>query len=1506
MNRSDPDLDSAEPRDGLEIAIVGMAGRFPGASDVAAFWRNLAAGIESVSELTARQLSEAGVDRQIAERPNYVRARAVLDGVDLFDAPFFGMTPKEAEITDPQQRLLLECAWETLESAGYDPFRYEGSIGVYAGSSTSGYLYHLFPRRVLLQSPAEMAAMLGVEKDSLATRVSYKLNLRGPSLAVQTACSTSLVAVHLACQALLSGECDMALAGGVSVTVPQTVGYLYQEGGIVSPDGHCRTFDAKAEGTVGGSGVGLVLLKRLQEALADGDYILAVIKGSAINNDGASKVGYTAPGVEGQAQVIKAAHVAAGVEADSISYVEAHGTGTPMGDPIEVVALTAAFRESTARTGFCAIGSVKTNIGHLDAAAGIAGLIKTVLALVHRQIPASLHFTAPNPAIQFSTTPFYVNTTLRSWVGGSFPRRAGVSSFGLGGTNAHVVLEEAPAQSRRQASEGRRWRLFTLSARSKEAVDRAAARLAEYVAEAPESDLDDVAYTLQQGRRAFAYRRWVVASTIDEVRQGLQSPLLLSGSAGPVGEARQVAFMFSGQGSQYPHMGRALYEQERTFRQQVDDCATLLARQLGRDIRQVLFPTSPGDAELIHRTAMTQPALFVLEYALARIWMAWGLSPVAMIGHSIGEYVAACLSGLFSLEEALAIVALRGRLMQDLPSGGMVAVPLTEAEVRPLLGEGLDLAAVNAPTQCVVSGPDALLNAFEDDLAAGGIKVRRLATSHAFHSAMMEPMLARFSSFLSSIRFRDARIPWISNLTGTWIRPDEATDPAYWVRHLRGTVRFSDGLRTLLEGQPPVLLEVGPGRTLQTLAQRQPAAGTVPVLASIGGREQEESAGLLMTLGSLWGAGVPVDWSALQGARPGRRVPLPTYPFERQRYWLEPRPDKEAVPAPDRRSDPSQWFYQPSWRRSALVTKGGAQDDGHWVLFVDDVQRETLLFAQLTPLVRSVTIARPATEFVRQTDGSYGVRPDSREDHDSLRRDLAERGINPRRIVQAWTLDGEWADGSSEARIEAAQVRGFLHLVLLAQVFGEPRATRPSLLVLTQGLHDVAGDERVCPERATLLGMALVMPQEYPGLSCRLLDLDRTAFEPPFADRWGERLVAEANTIAGEGVVAYRGGHRWVRTFESLRVGTGNENQSVLCERGVCLITGGLGGVGLRVADYVARSRQARLVLVGRSQPTAEQQKAVAELERFGSEVLLCRADVADRAQMETVLNEARRRFGGIHAVVHAAGVAGGGLLALKTAQAVWDEFRAKMLGAAVLDKLFRKEPLDLFLFCSSLTAVVGGVGQSAYCAANAYLDALAQAGRKEGRRMLSVNFDRWRHVGMAVKAEAVLRTLGADEAELDGMTEAESCEVVRRLFEGLELAQVVQSIRDLPAVIASVGQAMPSSAALRPQAMGETEGCEGLETQLAGLWRQVLGTGQVERQRDFFELGGESLSALQLLNRVQELYQVEVPLREFYSAPTVVGLAAKIRAAQAAGRRDDGGIVPVPRATRRLRGVSA
>ena len=820
------------------IAVIGMSGRFPGAKNTDEFWDNLRDGVESVSFFTEQQLESSGIDPALLSDPNYVRARADLADIELCDASFFGFNPKEAQITDPQHRFFLECAWSALENAGYNSETYEGSIGVYGGASggTNTYLLNnLYSNRNLRKTVSDYQLFIANDKDFLTTRVSYKLNLKGPSVAVQTACSTSLVAIFQACQSLRNYQCDMALAGGVSITVPQQTGYLYQEGMILSPDGHCRAFDAKAKGTIIGSGVGIVVLKRLEEACADGDYIHAVIKGSAINNDGALKVGYTAPSIDGQAQVIAEALAMAEIEPETVTYVEAHGTGTPLGDPIEIAALTQAFSLQTQKQGFCAIGSVKTNIGHLDTAAGVTGLIKTILALKHKLLPPSLHFEAPNPQIDFANSPFYVNAKLCEWKVGRTPRRAGVSSFGIGGTNAHVVLEEAPTVE--NSGESRPWHLLVLSAKTSSALDTATANLVEHLKLHPDANLADVAYTYQIGRRAFDHRRILLCQTIEDAALALSTlepKRVLTSCQQP--QERRVVFMFPGQGAQYVDMARELYQVESVFRNQVDLCSELLKPHLELDLRCCLYP-SENQAEkatqLLLQTAVTQSALFVIEYALAKVWMQWGVRPQAMIGHSIGEYVAACLAGVFSLSEALALVAARGRLMQSLPGGDMLAVALPELELQPLLSRQLSLAAINGPSSCVVSGCTAAVAELEGKLGQKGVECRRLHTSHAFHSQMMEPILEEFTEQVKQVNLQPPKIPYVSNVTGTWITAAEATDPSYWAKHLRQTVRFEAGLHELLQAPERVLLEVGPSRTLSTLARRHPEGTQQLILSSL-------------------------------------------------------------------------------------------------------------------------------------------------------------------------------------------------------------------------------------------------------------------------------------------------------------------------------------------------------------------------------------------------------------------------------------------------------------------------------------------------------------------------------------------------------------------------------------------------------------------------------------------------------------------------------------------------
>ncbi len=880
-----------------EIAIIGMTGRFPGARNVAALWQNLRDGVESLRPFTDEECVAEGVAAETAT--NRVMVGGTIEDADLFDAAFFSIYPKEARILDPQHRIFLECAWHALEDAGYDPETYAGSIGVFAGCYWNTYLLSMLKTHPdFFAALAPLQAEIGNDKDYLTTRVSFKLNLRGPSLTLQTACSTSLVAVVQACIQLQARQCDMALAGGVHVRFPQTQGYLYQEDSICSSDGHCRAFDAKAQGTVFANGVGIVVLKRLADALADGDPIDAVIKGWAVNNDGAAKSSYTSPSPSGQAEVIRRAHALAGVSADTIAYMEAHGTATPTGDPIEIAGLTEAFRTTTDAKQFCAIGSVKTNVGHLDIAAGVTVLIKTALVLKHRQLPASLHFNMANPRIDFAESPFYVNDQLRDWPASDtgVPRRAGVSSFGIGGTNAHVVLEEAPERMAQPSP--RPLQLVLLSAKSDAALDRMTTALSEHLAQdATGHELGDIAYTTQIGRRAFTHRRVCLGRSADDVRRALetQDPAQVFSSSGKgPSRAPKVAFLLPGQGAQYVNMGRDLYAHETVFRDTIDQCAEWLLPHLDFDLRSILYPsdTQMQAAESrIHQTAVTQPALFTVSYALAKLWMAWGLAPQAMVGHSVGEFVAACLAGVMTLDEALALIAARGQLMQSLPAGSMLAVWLTEADIAPLLTPELSVAVINRTDLCVIAGPAKAVRSLRHELEQQGITNRLLNTSHAFHSEMMEPILAPFEEAVERVALQPPHIPIVSTARADWLTPELATAPQYWVQQLRQTVRFAASLDHVIGDPSWLLLEVGPGQTLSVLAQQHPQyESSQTVLASLPNAKQgvSDSESILRTLGHLWLAGVPVAWGDYWAHESRQRLHLPGYAFERKRFWIEP------------------------------------------------------------------------------------------------------------------------------------------------------------------------------------------------------------------------------------------------------------------------------------------------------------------------------------------------------------------------------------------------------------------------------------------------------------------------------------------------------------------------------------------------------------------------------------------------------------------------------------------
>jgi acyl transferase domain-containing protein len=1498
------------------IAIVGMVGRFPGAGDLETFWRNICDGTESITQFSEADIDTSGLDPAVVKNPAYVKARGVVDGIEMFDPAFFGISGREALLLDPQQRLFMECCWEALEGAGYDPRAFRGPIGVYGGATLSSYQAHLYAHLDLLPNPDTLSIAMGNELPYMTTRVSYKLDLKGPSFPVQTACSTSLVAVHLACQALLNGECDLALAGAVSVRLPQNSGYWYQEDGILSPDGHCRSFDAGAAGTVFSNGIGVVALKRLEDAVADRDTILAIVRGSSINNDGARRASFTAPGVYGQSKVIGDALVAANVPADTITYLEAHGTATSLGDSIEIQALNKAFTRTTSRNQFCAIGTVKANIGHLDTAAGVAGLIKTALMMQHRQLPPSAMFQRPNPDLRLETTPFYVNTELREWqVPEGTPRRAGLSSFGFGGTNAHLIVEEAPEPEPTDTS--REYQLVLLSAETSGSLERASTNLANFFARRPATDLADAAYTLQVGRRAFRNRRAVVCRSTDEARTLLENrdPRFVFGGVHE-GQDKPVVFMFPGQGSQHVEMARDLYASEPVFRDTVDECAELLSPHIGADLRDILYPedgVTAANTEHLTRTAHAQPALFVVEYALARMYMSWGIQPDAMIGHSVGEWVAACLSGVVSLADALRLVALRGRLMEEMPHGVMSAVPVAEARVRPLLGAGIAIAALNAPSMCVVSGGADVMGALEARLRDEGIEPQRLQTSHAFHSALMDGAVPSFVEAVAQVTLSAPKIPFISNVSGAPIADAQATDPAYWGCQIREAVRFSDGAAALLDGDR-LFLEVGPGQALSTLVRRQPGLTTARVIASLRRLQEQadDTATVTSALGRLWAAGVRVDWEGYYGEERRRRIPLPTYAFDRQRCWISRPAGARKGPAVARKSggrsaEVADWFYTPSWTRVPALHAAGADplaERATWLVFVDAAGAAAACIDRIKAAGHDVVTVAAGTACAEVTPGNWTIDAFSRAHYDEMVKTLSRTGRMPDRVLHCWGVWDSTATAARNLAMDRAHYVLFWSLTLLTQALAEANAGSLRLATVTTGLQDVTGDEPLQPGKAIALGLCRVISQEYSNISCVGVDFSSTADALRAAGT--DAILRETAVGSGDPVVAYRGGHRWVETFRPLRLPAAENAPARVRAGGVYLITGGLGDIGLNFAEYLARAAKAKLVLLGRSGLPDEstwdeylRTRGTADLtglriarlrriQSLGGEVLIVQGDASSPEALAAAFVKAEERFGVVHGVVHAAGLVTGDAFRtiLQTDEdIVTRQFKPKVDALVALDLEMQGRTLDFCMLVSSLSVVLGGLGYAAYAAANSFLDAAAHVrNRTSAFPWITVNWDGW----VRAEEEAALAAAGKGVSGFV-MTGAEGADAFGRILGWEAGSHVVVSTGDLQSRIDQwvkltaadtvVAQETPESLRLpRPNLQTDFVAPRtDLERTLAGIWRALLGLDRVGVNDSFFELGGDSLLGIQLTSTVKKQLGAKVSAVTLFEAPTVALLAALI-----------------------------
>ena len=1496
---------------GLEIAVIGMAGRIPGVEEFNDLWNKLAEGKELISFFSDEELlEEGGVDKKLLNNPNYVKAFSIINNKQYFDSQFFEYSPVEAKNMDPQIRLFHECVYEALEDAGYSPFNNEKKIGLFAGAGPA-----VFWEIQSLISYADgidgFSASFLRDRTFMSSRIAYKLNLKGPAVFLHTACSTSLVAICKACDSILLGESEIAIAGGITLSNNTKTGYMYSEGMILSPDGHCRTFDAEANGTVGGEGAGVVVLKRLRNAIADRDNILALIKGYSTNNDGANKVGYTAPSVKGQAETIVMAQKMAKAEPRSITYIEAHGTGTKLGDPIEIQALTQAFGNSKEK--YCAIGSVKSNVGHLDTAAGVLGFIKTVLSLKYRQLLPSLHYNKSNPNIDFDNSPFYVNTNLKTW-NSKYPLRAGVSSFGIGGTNAHVILEEAPEIERSSVS--RNQQLIVFSAKTLTALEKMTENLKRFFQENQLTNLANVAYTLQTGRASFSHKKMFVCKDTQQAIDILSVPKSVDIHYSVGEKVSVVVFMFSGQGSQYVNMGRELYESERYFRNEMDNCFRLASKFSNLNFKDILYISNdnPDASVKINNTENTQPLLFILEYSLAHLLMKWGIKPNYLIGHSIGEYVAACISGLFSLNDALKLVIKRGELIQGVAPGSMLSISITEEDVMQFLNDEISLAAVNSNNHCVVSGNNESISILEHELKKRGYEFRKLHTSHAFHSSMMEPILEMFRREFSSISFNKPEIPFVSNVTGKQANISEISSADYWINHLRNTVCFSKGAEVLLNNKNVLFLEIGPGNTLSTFIRQHKLKTPNHKIVNLIKHPLEQKADLaylLNGLGEIWLNGIDPDWNCFYEEEQRCKVSMPTYPFDKIQYPYKINFDElqqKVIPttSSNKRNDISEWFYKNKWEQKEIEEEYNPDilKNFTWLIFSDNLGFSDEFICKFKDNSAKVIVVKQDSSFQRVNNNDYLLNPFNGEDeYFSLFKKLKESQLLPDYILHFWEVT-DFNNQSLINNLENDTDLGLFSLINIAKSIGKNSITKNiKIFTFVNDLQKVTGLESINPNKSTLLGATKIISIEYANIQCANIDIELNNYTDNYRASLVEIIFREFFADLNNIIIAYRGFTRFVKNIHPVKFKNNVNLSSKFKNKGIYLIIGGFGGMGFTCVNHLATIYKAKIVLLthsefpdrrnwqewlsthGEKNDVSVRIHKILELEKEGAEIVITIADVDDYKMMQTVINDIKKRFVTINGVIHAAGVIDyGGIIQRRTKEITWKYLTAKVKGTLNLYYLLKSEKLDFLLLISSVgnDIFLGKYGQVSYNAANEFLESFSDfVSNQNNRYVTTVNMCDWNDVGMSVKAHEYKKTKFTD-----GISQGEGMMLIDRALMSnfskvtiyplnlkLEIDNAFKTLEKYKSrkIEITFEETAYENKGDRPQLTTEyVEPKNKLEQELAEIYQDFLGIKKIGIHDDFYEIGGDSLKAISLIAKIQKKTNKEIPLIEFLNNSTI------------------------------------